>query len=67
MPRPLPMAPGDFQALVSAVNGEAFSDNRLGTIFTAAASAWFTVDQVGSLVDLLTHSSDKDAVKALLR
>ena len=61
------MAPGDFEALLEAVNGESFSDGKLSTVSTAADSAWFTVDQVGRLVDALDHSGDKVKVVEITR
>lgn len=66
-PSPAPMAAGmpahDFAALVAAVNDAAFSEEKLGVISTAAQSHVFTVEQVGALVDALSHSSEK--VKAV--
>lgn len=62
-PPPAPMSPRDFSGLLSAVQHEAFSSDKLGLIQSATAGgAFFTCDQVGALVDALNMSSDKVAV-----
>jgi hypothetical protein len=70
-PPPVMVAAGmpahDFDALVAAVNDASFGDEKLGVISTAAQSHVFTVDQVGALVDLLSHSSEKVKVVELTR
>ncbi len=56
----------DFGALVAAVQRESFSSNKLNVI-RMASGQWFSVAQVGQLVDLMSFSSDKVAVVELLR
>lgn len=56
------MNAADFDALKKAVDDASFSDEKLGVIKVAAEHAGFTVAQVGELVDLMAHSSDKLAV-----
>lgn len=56
----------DFGALVAAVQREAFSGDKLSVI-RLASGGWFTVEQVGQLVDQLAFSDDKLAVVAMLR
>lgn len=71
VPPPAParaaMADRDFTALVAAIEKESFSSNQVALVNTAAGSHWFTIDQVGQVMDALTHSSDKVAAAKLLR
>jgi len=54
----------DFESLLAAIKNESFSSEKLDVLSLAAPNAWFTVDQVGRLVDAFDHSSDKvDAVR----
>ena len=54
----------DHEAIVAAVNAEAFSENKQSALQMAAAGKFFTVEQVGKLVDLFSFSEDKlNAVK----
>lgn len=69
-PPPMPaqgMPPGDFAALLAAVEEAGFSDEKTGVVSTAASSHLFTVEQVGALVDVMAHSSDKVKVVEILR
>jgi hypothetical protein len=66
-PSPAPAGPtamdaAKFAALVKAVQSGSFSDDKIGAVQTAASSNWFTIDQVGKLVDLVSFSEDKLAV-----
>ncbi|MBK7862934.1 MAG: DUF4476 domain-containing protein [Archangiaceae bacterium] len=56
---PMGMAPDEFAALLAAVNAASFSDEKIGVVETAAANHWFTVDQVGQLIDAMSFSADK--------
>jgi len=60
-----PMGERDFNALVQAVNAETFGQQKLGVVQTAS-SGYFTVDQVGRLVDQMTYGNDKVKVVELL-
>jgi len=56
---PAGMNPSDFASLKSAIDGEDFSQQKLDVLRTAAGAAYFTIDQVGQLVDLYDCSNDK--------
>jgi hypothetical protein len=56
---PTAMGPGPFNALVGTVRGATYGSDQVAAIRSAAAKNWFTVDQVGTLIDLLTYGSDK--------
>jgi hypothetical protein len=56
------MEPVRFDALVAAVKREPFADGQRRVLDTAMPGSWFTVAQVGTLVDLFTFSPDKLAV-----
>ncbi len=60
---PMPMADGDFARLVAAIQAEAFPENKLNVLRTAAQGNAFTCRQVGQLVDLYAFPDDK--VKAV--
>ena len=63
-PGPQPMAGDRFARLVEAIRAESFSQQQLAVLQTAAAHEYFTVDQVGRLVDLYSFPRDKvEAVK----
>lgn len=62
------MPPSDFAALLSAVQDEDFSSDKLGVIRSAVdGGAFFSCAQVGQLVDALDMSSDKVEVVQLTR
>ncbi len=61
------MPAADFDALLGAIDNESFSSEKLSVLSTAAPSAWFTIDQVGRLVDAFAHSSDKVEAVRLTR
>jgi len=63
--QPEPMAERDFDALVRAVSSEAYGQQKLSVV-QSAKGAYFTVAQVGRLVDELTYGKDKVQVVALL-
>ncbi|HEY3449282.1 MAG TPA: DUF4476 domain-containing protein [Myxococcales bacterium] len=62
---PMPMPEPDFSSLKSAIAGEAFEDGKLSVLGTAAGATYFTVGQVGQLVDLFTFSDGKVKVVSL--
>jgi hypothetical protein len=64
---PTEMADSDFSALTAAIDAESFSQTRLGVLETALPDTWFTVAQVGALVDLFSFSADKVKVVELAR
>lgn len=71
-PAPAPAAPtamdeGKFASLVKAVQASAFGDDKVGAVRTAAAGNWFTIDQVGRLVDLASFGDDKVAIVSACR
>ncbi|MGI5863984.1 MAG: DUF4476 domain-containing protein [Myxococcales bacterium] len=61
--RPVPMAPQDVAALKTAISAETFSNQKLQVLETAVPSTYFTVAQVGQIVDLFDFENDK--VKAV--
>jgi hypothetical protein len=64
---PTEMADSDFSALSAAIDAESFSQTRLGVLEAVLPDAWFTVAQVGALVDLFSFSADKVKVVELAR
>ncbi|MGC4122362.1 MAG: DUF4476 domain-containing protein [Myxococcales bacterium] len=66
-PGPMPMPEGDFAALKSAIANEAFEDQKTAVLSTAAGGAYFTINQVGQLVDLFTFSDGKVKVVSITR
>lgn len=65
---PMGMPPADFAALLSAVQDEDFSSDKLGVLRSAVdGGAYFSCAQVGQLVDALDMSSDKVEVVQLTR
>ena len=59
------MGERDFDALLAAVGNETYGQQKLGVVQTASAG-WFTVDQVGRLVDQMTYDKDKVKVVEIL-
>ena len=62
---PRAMAEDDFNALVKAVGSESFGQQKVDVVATASAG-YFTVDQVGKLVDQMSFSAEKVKVVSLL-
>ncbi|MBI5545183.1 MAG: DUF4476 domain-containing protein [Deltaproteobacteria bacterium] len=58
-----PMFVGDFNALKEAIKAESFENKKTDVLSTAASSNYFSVDQVGDLIDLFQFSPGK--LKAL--
>lgn len=59
---PTAMSTGAFRALLSQVDDASFSDDKIAAVRTAAGSNWFTIDQVGQLVDAMDFSDGKVGV-----
>ncbi len=64
---PRAMSDADLPQLVAAIEGEGFSEGKLTVLQSAARDAWFTVAQVGTIVDALSFSEDKVKAVALTR
>jgi len=64
--RPSPMSERDFTSFVSAVKAESFGSDQIGVIQSVVRANWFTVAQVGVVLDQLTHSSEKVEAATLL-
>lgn len=63
---PAPLDAESFNSLAAAIKQEGFSDGKLRVIQQAAASGYFTIAQVGQVVQLLSFSDDKiNAVRIL--
>lgn len=58
-PAPRAMDEASFLQLVGAVEGEPFSSDKLNHVRTAASRSYFTIDQVGRLIDLLSFGADQ--------
>jgi len=67
LPPELPLEPmgpeavtrATFKALLGEIDGQAFSDDKLMIVRSAARNAFFSVAQVKNLLDAFVHSSDK--------
>jgi hypothetical protein len=64
--RPSPMNDRDFTSFVAAVKAESFGSDQMGVIQSVVRANWFTVAQVGVVLDQLTHSSEKVEAATLL-
>lgn len=63
---PSPMADAAFASFLKGAQAETFSSTRIDLVKSVARGNWFTIDQVGRVMDTLTHSSDKlDAARIL--
>ncbi len=68
-PQPAPpaaraMEPARFEAVLAAARREPFADGQRRVLQTALPGNWFTVEQVGRMVDLFTFTPDKlDVIK----
>jgi hypothetical protein len=61
------MSDGDFRGLKSAIEQESFPRTKMNVLTTAASGSYFTVDQVGELVDLFDFPNDKVKVVEVVR
>jgi hypothetical protein len=64
---PVPMDAATFTSLTKTVQSSAFGDDKVSAVRTAAAGNWFTIDQVGRLVDLASFGDDKVGIVAACR
>jgi hypothetical protein len=64
---PSPMAGHTFKQLVSVVNNESFESGKMEVVKSAAATNYFTVAQVGRILDELTFDSSKVTALQVLR
>jgi hypothetical protein len=53
------MSQNGFASLVGAVESGSYADDKLATVRAAASKNWFTIEQVGRLVDAMTYGSDQ--------
>ena len=61
-----PMSDGDFSVLYNRIKDEAFADDKLNILRTAADENYFLVEQVGELLDLFSFEEDRlQAVRIL--
>ncbi len=61
-PAPAPEGPeamdaGAFAKLIAAIDNASFSDDKLAVVRTAATKNWFSIDQVGQIVDHLNFGN----------
>jgi hypothetical protein len=63
---PLPMNDRDFTSFAAAVKAETFSSDQMGVIQSVVGTNWFTIAQVGVVLDQLSHTSDKVEAVTLL-
>jgi len=61
-----PMSDGDFSVLYNRVKDEAFADDKLNILRTAADENYFLVEQVEELLDLFTFEEDRLQVVRIL-
>jgi hypothetical protein len=54
-----PMATQSFDGLLSALKEQGFADDKLSVLQTAAKDAWFTVEQVKTLLKMFSFPDDK--------
>jgi hypothetical protein len=57
--KPGAMAAAAFDQLVGAVRGASFNDDKVGVIKHAAATNWFTSQQVATLIALISFDDDR--------
>jgi hypothetical protein len=63
--KPTAMDAGHFAGLLASVKNESFSDDQL-TLVRGAAGNWFSIAQLGQLMDQLSMGDDKVAVASAL-
>lgn len=64
---PTQMSGAQFARLVSAIEEQSFSAQKLDVLRTAASDAWFTCDQVGEVIELFTFGKDKVEAVGVVR
>ena len=63
---PDPMAPQDYQRLVTTLQAESFPKGRMRVLGQAAPHAWFTAQQAAGLLGLFTFGADRLTALRLL-
>lgn len=58
-PKPQPMSPDAFNALVNALDNESFESNKLGVVASAAQGNFFLTSQIAKVMDLFSFSDGK--------
>jgi hypothetical protein len=61
-----PMSDGDFSVLYNRVKNEAFADDKLNILRTAADENFFLVEQIEELLDLFAFEEDRLQVVRML-
>ena len=61
-----PMSDGDFSVLYNRVKNEAFADDKLNILRTAADENFFLVEQIEELLDLFAFEEDRLQVVRIL-
>lgn len=56
------VSPENFQALVTAINGQTFASNQLPMIQTAGLCGWFTCSQCAALMGIFDFDDNRMAV-----
>ena len=64
---PQPIEHRRFEQLKRAIKAESFAQQKLGVLQTAASGSYFTIHQVGELVDLYTFAENKVQAVRLVR
>ncbi|MFN7134386.1 MAG: DUF4476 domain-containing protein [Myxococcales bacterium] len=64
---PAAMSSNDFSDLLKAIRKEGFPEDKMNVLTTAVPSAYFTIEQVGKLVDAFAFPNDKVHVVEVTR
>jgi hypothetical protein len=64
---PQPMERHRFEQLKRAIEAESFAEQKLGVLQSAAGGSYFTIHQVGELVDLYNFAQNKVQAVRLVR
>lgn len=56
----------ELASIADAIEAASFSSDKLGVLRGAASDRWFTIAQIGGLLDIFAHSSDKLEAAGLL-
>lgn len=66
-PKPSCMGAGDFAAIKEGIEGESFSEQKVGVLESAISDRWVCVAQVVELLELYSFSADKLAALKLMK
>lgn len=61
------MAPERFASLLKQIAGQAYSDGKVKLVQVAAQDSWFTIQQVGQLVDAMSYAADQVQVVQIVQ